>query len=112
MLDVSPDQAIVHLRRHVLLQAQALLQHNGRCGTMDYKANDVGLVPAIAGHYLQNTGNDDMSLLALFKSSEFVEFSLDQWLRRLPVQMTQQHLRLSPAAIAKIPFKKYNIFRQ
>ena len=77
---------------------------------MDYKANDVGYVPAIAGHYLQNTGNDDMVFLALFKSGEFVEFSLDQWLRRIPVQMTEQHPRLSPTAIARIPDQSMNIF--
>ena len=33
----------------------------GEAHTMDYKANDVGFVPAIAGHYIQNTGNDDLS---------------------------------------------------
>ena len=77
---------------------------------MDYKANDVGVAPAIAGHYIQNTGNDDLAFLALFKSSEFVEFSLDQWLRRIPVQMTEQHLRLSPAAISRIPDHGMNIF--
>jgi oxalate decarboxylase len=54
-------------------------------------------------------GNDDLIFLALFKRSDFVEFSLDQWLRRLPVQMTQQHLQLSPAAIAKIPNTSNNI---
>jgi oxalate decarboxylase len=82
----------------------------GEAQTMDYKANDVGLAPAIAGHYIQNTGNDDLAFLALFKSSEFVEFSLDQWLRRIPVQMTVQHLRLSPSAIARIPDQSMNIF--
>jgi oxalate decarboxylase len=82
----------------------------GEAHTMDYKANDVGLAPAIAGHYIQNTGNDDLAFLALFKSSEFVEFSLDQWLRRIPVQMTEQHLRLSPTAIARIPDQSMNIF--
>jgi oxalate decarboxylase len=83
----------------------------GQAHTMDYKANDVGYVPAVAGHYLQNTGNDDMVFIALFKSNEFVEFSLNQWIRRLPVQMTQQHLHLSPTAIAMIPETKNNIFR-
>jgi oxalate decarboxylase len=78
---------------------------------MDYKPNDVGYVPAIAGHYLQSTGTDDLVFLSLFKSGEFVEFSLDQWLRRLPVQITEQHLNLSPAAIARIPDSKNNIFR-
>jgi oxalate decarboxylase len=83
----------------------------GQAHTMDYNVNDVGFVPAIAGHYLQNTGNDDLAFLALFKSSEFVEFSLDQWLRRLPTQMTEQHLRLTPSTIARIPLTRNNIFR-
>jgi oxalate decarboxylase len=81
----------------------------GQATTMDYKANDVGFVPAIAGHYIQNTGNDDLAFLTLFKTSEFVEFSLNQWLRHLPVPMTEQHLRLSPTAIAMIPDKSMNI---
>jgi oxalate decarboxylase len=83
----------------------------GEAHTMDYKPNDVGYVPAVAGHYLQNTGNDDIVFLALFKTNEFVEFSLDQWLRRLPVQMTEQHLHLTPTAIARIPETGNNIFR-
>jgi oxalate decarboxylase len=81
----------------------------GEAHTMDYKANDVGFAPAISGHYIQNTGNDDLAFLALFKTSEFVEFSLNQWLRRLPVQMTEQHLKLSPTEIAMIPDKSMNI---
>jgi oxalate decarboxylase len=81
----------------------------GEAFTMDYKANDVGLAPAIAGHYIQNTGNDDLAFLALFKTSDFVEFSLNQWLRRLPVQMTEQHLKLSAPEIAMIPDKSMNI---
>ncbi len=84
----------------------------GQAHTMDYKPNDVGYVPAVAGHYLQNTGTDDMVFLSLFKSSEFVEFSLDQWISRLPVQMIEQHLRLSPTAIARIPNTRNNIFRK
>ena len=83
----------------------------GEARTMDYKPNDVGYVPATAGHYLQSTGSADLVFLSLFKSSEFVEFSLDQWLRRLPVQITEQHLHLSPSAIARIPDSKNNIFR-
>jgi oxalate decarboxylase len=81
----------------------------GEAHTMNYKANDVGFVPAIAGHYIQNTGNDDLAFLALFKTPQFVEFSLNQWLRRLPVQMTEQHLRLNPNAIARIPDMANNI---
>jgi len=82
----------------------------GQARTMDYKSNDVGFAPAIAGHYVENTGNDDMVFLALFKSDTFVEFSLDQWLRRLPTQVTEQHLRLNATQIARIPGTNNNIF--
>jgi oxalate decarboxylase len=82
----------------------------GNARTMDFKANDVGFVPQVAGHYIENTGNDDLIFLNLFKTSYFSEVSLDQWLRRLPVQMTKQHLRLDQAAIGRIPDTNNNIF--
>jgi oxalate decarboxylase len=75
----------------------------GQAHTMDYHPNDVGFVPQVAGHYIENTGDTDLVFLALFKSDHFSEVSLNQWIRRLPVQMTAQHLHLSPATIAKIP---------
>ena len=28
--------------------------------TMDFNANDVGFVPAVAGHYIENTGDTDL----------------------------------------------------
>jgi oxalate decarboxylase len=82
----------------------------GQARTMDYKPNDVGFVPQVAGHYVENTGNDDLVFLALFKSSYFAEASLDQWLRRLPVQMLQSHLSLTPSQLAMIPDTNNNIF--
>ena len=84
----------------------------GEAHTMNYNPNDVGYIPAAAGHYILNSGNEDLDFLVVFKSDEFVEFSLDLWIRRLPVQITQQTLNLSPTAIARIPNTKYNIFRR
>jgi oxalate decarboxylase len=83
----------------------------GEARTMDYDANDVGFVPQNAGHYVENPGNDDLVFLALFKSSYFSEVSRDQWIRRLPVQMTQQHLGLDAAALARIPDTNKQYFR-
>ncbi len=82
----------------------------GEARTMDYKSNDVGYVPQVAGHYIENTGNDDLVFLALFKTAVFSEVSLNQWLRRLPVLITQQHLHLDAAEIARIPDTSNNIF--
>lgn len=82
----------------------------GEARTMNYNANDVGYVPRTAGHAILNTGNEDLVFLTLFKSSYFSEVSMDQWLRRLPVQMVQQHLGLNASQISRIPDTKNNIF--
>jgi len=84
----------------------------GQAHTADYHPNDVGLVPQVAGHYVENTGDTDLVFLSLFKSDHFSEVSLNQWLRRLPVQMTEQHLHLTPATIAQIPDIAENILAE
>jgi oxalate decarboxylase len=81
----------------------------GEAHTANYNPNDVGFVPQVTGHYIENIGNTELVFLALFKSDHFSEVSLNQWLRHLPVQMTEQHLRLSPETIAKIPDINNNI---
>src|SRR6202140_2015304 len=52
--------------------------------TMDFNANDVGFVPRVAGHYIENTGNSDVVFLAMFKTSDYMKISLNNWLRHLP----------------------------
>jgi oxalate decarboxylase len=76
---------------------------SGKARTMDFKANDVGFVPAVAGHFIQNTGSEDLIFLETFKSSRYADFSLDQWIRRLPPQMANEHLNLDAAEIKSIP---------
>ncbi|MGA8041839.1 MAG: cupin domain-containing protein, partial [Terracidiphilus sp.] len=77
-----------------------------RARTMDFNANDVGFVPAMAGHYIQNTGSTDLVFLEILRSSQFVDFSLNQWLRRLPPEIVAAHLNLNSADLAHIPADK------
>jgi oxalate decarboxylase len=77
--------------------------------TMDFNANDVGFVPAVAGHYIENTGDTDLVFLELFRASEFVDFSMNNWLRRLPPEMVRAHLHLDAATIGKIPGEKLEV---
>jgi oxalate decarboxylase len=77
-----------------------------RARTVDFNANDVGFVPAMAGHYIENTGDTDLVFLEIFKAGQFQEFSLNNWLRRLPPQMVTAHLHLSDSEIRKIPAEK------
>ena len=76
---------------------------------MVFNANDVGFVPFNAGHYVENTGDTDLVFLELFKASEVLDVSLNQWIRRLPPEMVYSHLKLDKNAIQSIPAEKLEI---
>ena len=76
---------------------------SGKARTMDFKANDVGYVPIVAGHYVENTGTEDLVYLATFKSSYYADFSLNQWLRRVPPGLVKDHLNLEEKEWRMIP---------
>jgi len=40
---------------------------------------DVGLVPKTFGHYVENTGNDDLIFLEMFKGDRLMDLSLSDW---------------------------------
>jgi oxalate decarboxylase len=73
---------------------------------MDFNANDVGFVPRVAGHYIENTGDTDAVFLEMFKADQFVDVSLNNWIRRLPPEAVTAHMNLDPGLIAKIPSEK------
>jgi oxalate decarboxylase len=75
----------------------------GRARTMDFNANDVGFVPPVAGHYIENTGDTDLVFLEMFKASQYLDFSMNNWIRRLPPAMVTSHLNIDEATIKKIP---------
>jgi oxalate decarboxylase len=74
--------------------------------TMDFNANDVGYVPSNAPHYIENTGDTDLVALEMFAADEFVDVSLNQWLRRVPSEMLKAHLNIDKATATKIPADK------
>jgi oxalate decarboxylase len=83
----------------------------GNARTMDFHANDVGYVPKVAGHYFENTGDTDLITLEMFKADQFLDVSLNNWIRRLPPEMVTATLKLDRAEIDKIPADKLEILR-
>jgi oxalate decarboxylase len=77
---------------------------NGR--TMDFNANDVGYVPSNAPHYIENTGDTDLVFLETFATEEFMDVSLNQWLRRVPSEMLKAHLNIDKQQALAIPAEK------
>jgi oxalate decarboxylase len=78
----------------------------GQARTVDVNANDVGYVPANAGHYIENTGDSDLVALEMFAAHEFQDVSLRNWLRRLPPEMVKSHFGLDAAAMQSVQAKK------
>jgi oxalate decarboxylase len=80
-----------------------------RARTMDFNANDVGLVPTMAGHSIENTGTEDLVFLEMFKAPRYEDVSLNQWIARMPDKMAEAHLKLAAATIRKAPQSKYDV---
>jgi oxalate decarboxylase len=83
-----------------------IIMNEGRARTMDFNANDVGYVPRVATHYIENTGNTDVMFLEMFKADQFIDVSLNNWLRRVPPEAVTAHINLDRELIAKIPSEK------
>jgi oxalate decarboxylase len=83
-----------------------IIMNEGRARTMDFNANDVGFVPRVANHYVQNTGDTDCIFLEMFKADQFVDVSVNNWIRRLPPEAVTAHINLDQGLIAKIPAEK------
>lgn len=74
-----------------------------RAQTIDFQAGDLGVVPKSQGHYIENTGDEDVQLLAIFRAPEYQEVDLSDWLAHAPPELVAQHLNIDPAAIARFP---------
>ncbi|WP_271899269.1 oxalate decarboxylase family bicupin [Candidatus Phyllobacterium onerii] len=69
---------------------------SGQARTFDFQAGDVGYVPYAMGHYVENTGNEPLRFLEVFKSSYYADLSLNQWLALTPPELLKAHLNLDP----------------
>jgi oxalate decarboxylase len=84
----------------------------GAARTFNYRAGDVGYVPFAFGHYIQNTGNQTLWFLEMFKSDRFVDISLNQWMALTPRDLVRDNLHVGPELLdalrkEKLPVVKY-----
>lgn len=85
---------------------------NGAARTFDYRAGDVGYVPFANGHYIQNTGDQTLWFLEMFKSDRFVDVFLNQWMALTPRDLVKSNLHVGPQLLdvlnkVKHPVVKY-----
>lgn len=71
--------------------------------TMDFQEGDVGYVPISNPHYIENTGDTDLVFLEMFKSTEYQDISLAEWMAHTPQLLVNQHLRVGMSMLDSIP---------
>jgi oxalate decarboxylase len=62
----------------------------------------VGYVPFAMGQYVENTGEETLSFLELFRSDHYADISLQQWMALTPPELIEAHLNLDPATMAAL----------
>ena len=68
-----------------------------RSRTLDFHAGDVGYVPSNQGHYVENTGTDDLVFIECFKSAYYADMSLAEWVTHTPKALVTSHLKIDGA---------------
>ena len=71
--------------------------------TTDFRPGDVGVVGRNFGHYVENTGDDDLVFIETFRSDHYEEVSLANWLSHLPPKLVSAHLNIPVETLAKFP---------
>ncbi|NEW05044.1 oxalate decarboxylase family bicupin [Paenibacillus sp. SYP-B3998] len=84
---------------------------NGTARTFDYRAGDVGYVPFATGHYIQNTGNQTLWFLEIFKSDRFVDVSLNQWMALTPRDLVRNNLHVGPELLDYLRKEKWPVVK-
>src|SRR5438045_2236096 len=75
---------------------------SGKARTFDYQAGDVGYVPFAMGHYVENTGDEPLRFLEMFRSPYFADISLNQWMALVPTELVKAHLNLDKQTMAAL----------
>jgi oxalate decarboxylase len=83
-----------------------LFAAGGSARTMDFQNGDVGYVPQTLPHYIENTGDEDLIFLEMFRANKYMDVSLNNWITHLPPALVQAHLNISTSTLNAIPHKE------
>lgn len=73
---------------------------------MDFEAGDVGYVQKTLPHYIDNTGDNDLRFIEVFRSSRFDDLSLSEWLSHTPPELVMAHFNIDQGTYCDIPTEK------
>ncbi|MGF7179452.1 cupin domain-containing protein [Tunturiibacter psychrotolerans] len=78
----------------------------GHARTMDFQEGDVGYIDKSVPHYIENTGDTDLTFIEVFPTPFYGDISLAEWLAHTPSRLVDQHIQVGEDFLAKIPKKE------
>jgi oxalate decarboxylase len=76
---------------------------HGRARTDDFAPGDVGYVPQGYGHYVENTGNEDLEMVLAFNNGTYQSVSLSAWIANNPALLLGTNFRVPENTFAGFP---------
>ncbi|KAL5335233.1 RmlC-like cupin domain-containing protein [Aspergillus crustosus] len=77
--------------------------------TFDFHPGDVGYFPKSHGHYVENTGDEDLVFLEVLQADHFSDIALGQWLGSTDKQIVGDTLNLPQSALDSLKSEKQYI---
>lgn len=82
---------------------------SGTARTFDFQAGDVGYVPFAFGHYVENTGDQPLVFLEMFRASRFEDISVTQWMANTPAEVIADTVDVPRSLIEALPREKRSV---
>jgi oxalate decarboxylase len=76
---------------------------HGRARTDAFSAGDVGYVPQGYGHYIENTGTDELQVLAVFNNGSYESISITGWMAGNPDLLLSTNFGVPESVFTKFP---------
>ena len=76
---------------------------HGRARTDDFAAGDVGYVPQGYGHYIENTGSEDMEVVLVLNNATYQSISITAWMAANPRPSAVDQFRRAGKRVRQVP---------
>ncbi|HYH71239.1 MAG TPA: cupin domain-containing protein [Methyloceanibacter sp.] len=76
---------------------------HGRARTDEFAVGDVGYVPQGYGHYIENTGSEDMEVVLVLNNGTYEAVSITGWMAANPDLLLATNFKVPESVFAKFP---------
>jgi oxalate decarboxylase len=76
---------------------------HGRLRTDEFSAGDVGYVPQGYGHYIENTGSDNLEIVLALNNATYQSVSITAWMAANPDLLLSTNFGVPESVFAKFP---------